>query len=171
MSFLLRDATPADFGAIADITHAAYSEYGRIMAPAAWAGLREAVAAALITAEDVQRIVAVDGDRVIGSVMLFAPSSDAYQGAASQATWPELRLLAVAEEARGRGVGRALVQECMKRALAMGASEIGLHTSQSMQVATKLYTDLGFERVPEFDFQPPGAELVKAYRLSLAQSP
>jgi len=167
MPIVIRDATPADLDAIADTTHSAYAEYADLMTPDAWAGLHAAVSAALITRESVQRIIAIDSDRIVGSVMLFAPAADAYRGAARQVSWPELRLLAVAASSRGRGVGRALVQECMRRARGMGAHEIGLHTSQSMQVATRLYTDLGFKRAPEFDFQPPGAELVKAYRLAL----
>jgi ribosomal protein S18 acetylase RimI-like enzyme len=78
-----------------------------------------------------------------------------------------VRLLAVAPEARGTGVGRALMGECVRRARAMGATELGLHTSVSMRAAMQLYERMGFVRAPEFDFQPPGAELVEAYRLRL----
>jgi ribosomal protein S18 acetylase RimI-like enzyme len=99
--------------------------------------------------------------------MLFAPASDAYGGLTGRATWPELRLLAVAPEARGLGAGEALVAECVRRARAAGAAELGLHTSASMRSAVRLYERLGFVRAPERDFHPPGAELVEAYRLPL----
>jgi hypothetical protein len=33
-----------------------------------------------------------------------------------------------------------------------------------------MYEKMGFERAPEFDFHPPGAELVTAYRLQLGTS-
>ena len=79
----------------------------------------------------------------------------------------EIRLLAVAPHARGRGVARRLVEECIRRARASGASEIGLHTSKSLASAIALYERMGFARVPERDFHPDGAELVQAYRLSL----
>jgi ribosomal protein S18 acetylase RimI-like enzyme len=36
-----------------------------------------------------------------------------------------------------------------------------------LRVAIHLYERLGFVRAPEYDFQPPGAEVVKAYRLPL----
>ena len=78
-----------------------------------------------------------------------------------------LRLLAVASSARGMGVGTALVEECVRRARAMGATVLGLHTSRSMQVAVGMYERMGFVRVPAHDFQPPGAELVTAYQLPL----
>jgi hypothetical protein len=36
-----------------------------------------------------------------------------------------------------------------------------------MRAAVAMYTRMGFVRVPEFDLQPPGTELVEAYRLAL----
>ncbi|HEY6829431.1 MAG TPA: GNAT family N-acetyltransferase, partial [Gemmatimonadaceae bacterium] len=77
-------------------------------------------------------------------------------------------LVAVAPEARGRGIARALVEECIRRARVQGAKEVGLHTSRSMRAAMAMYADLGFVRAPERDFQPPGAELVEGYRLRLS---
>jgi ribosomal protein S18 acetylase RimI-like enzyme len=49
----------------------------------------------------------------------------------------------------------------------MGARELGLHTSASMRAAMRMYERMGFVRAPEYDFRPPGAELVEAYRLPL----
>ncbi len=163
----IRDATAADLDAVRDLTLAAYAEYADIMEPAAWAGLEGAVRAALATAEPAARIVAERERRLVGSVMLFAPASDAYGGATAPASRPELRLLAVAPDARGQGIGRALVDACIERAREVGATELGLHTSRSMRLATGMYLRMGFERAPEHDFRPPGAELVKAYRLRL----
>jgi ribosomal protein S18 acetylase RimI-like enzyme len=48
-----------------------------------------------------------------------------------------------------------------------GAAALGLHTSKSMVTAMQLYERMGFERAPELDFQPPGAEVVWGYRLKL----
>jgi ribosomal protein S18 acetylase RimI-like enzyme len=59
------------------------------------------------------------------------------------------------------------VDECVRRARASGASELGLHTSESLRAAIRMYERMGFERAPEFDFQPEGAELITAYRLDL----
>jgi ribosomal protein S18 acetylase RimI-like enzyme len=81
-----------------------------------------------------------------------------------------LRLLAVAGDARGQGVGQALVDECVRRARRMGAAELGLHTSASMAAARRMYLRMGFVRAPDHDFHPEGAELVEAYRLPLGSA-
>jgi predicted N-acetyltransferase YhbS len=163
---VIRDARPGDRESIRALTLQAYDQYAEIMDPDAWAGLSGAIRNAL-EVEGAERIVAERGGRLVGSVMLYPPDADAYNGAAGPASWPELRLLAVAPEARGAGVGQALVDECVRRARRMGATELGLHTSKSMEAAMRMYRRMGFVRAPEDDFQPEGAELVEGYRLPL----
>jgi predicted N-acetyltransferase YhbS len=164
---LIRDARPEDRDAIRALTMQAYEQYASLMEPDAWAGLAVAIQAGL-DAEGADRIVAERGGRLLGCVALFPPAADAYPGETGPANWPELRLLAVAPEARGAGVGQALVEECVRRARRMGASELGLHTSRSMAAAMRMYRRMGFVRAPDHDFQPPGAELVEGYRLPLS---
>ena len=127
MTLSLRDARPADGDAVRALTLAAYGEYARVMTPSAWAGLERALHAALASDDPaVARIVAEREGRIVGSVMLFPPASDAYAGLAGAAAAPELRLLAVAPSERGFGTGRRLVEECIRRARAWGATELGL---------------------------------------------
>ena len=164
----LRDARAEDRPAVTALTLQAYGEYAAKMEPDAWAGLHGAVTGALAAYEaGVERIVAERDGEIVGSVMLYPPKANAYGELAGAAGWPELRLLAVAPSARGHGVGKALVMECVRRARAAGAAELGLHTSRSMEVALGRYERMGFVRAPEHDFQPPGGELVTAYRLPL----
>ena len=168
-TFRVRDARDGEHEAIRELTLRAYREYAALMTPSAWAGLSAAVRSALDSTEQVARIVAArEGGTLVGSVLLYPPAADAYAGATARAAWPEVRLLAVAPEARGHGVGRRLMEECIRRARAAGAGELGLHTSVSMRAAIRLYTDMGFVRDPDRDFHPPGAELVEAYRLPLS---
>jgi GNAT superfamily N-acetyltransferase len=162
----IRDARPDERDAIRDLTLQAYEQYASIMEPDAWAGLSGAIRGGL-EVEDAERIVAERGGRLLGSVMLFPPAADAYPGERGSASSPELRLLAVAPEARGMGVGQALVEECVRRARRMGAAELGLHTSRSMADAMRMYRRMGFIRAPDQDFHPDGAELVEGYRLPL----
>jgi ribosomal protein S18 acetylase RimI-like enzyme len=163
----IRDARPDEAEAVAAVTLQAYAEFERVMDPAGWAGLDGAVRAALASGAPAERIVAERDGQVLGAVALYPPAFDAYGGYVAHAPWPELRLLAVAPAARGTGIGRMLVEECVRRARRMGAAELGLHTSRSMQVAMGMYERMGFVRAPEYDFQPEGAELVKGYRLPL----
>lgn len=151
----------------AALVERAYAEYASRMAPDAWAGLHEAVRAALAHAGAAEWLVADREGEIVGSVFLYPPAIDAYGGLTGRAPWPELRLLAVAPEARGAGVGRALMDACVARARAMGADALGLHTSESMAVARRLYGTMGFVREPAYDFRPGGAELVEAYRLDI----
>ena len=164
---VVRDARADERGAIRDLTMAAYAPYAAVMDPEAWEGLRGAMVAGLATEEPVERIVAERDGILVGSVMLYPPAANAYGELAAAVSWPELRLLAVAPAARGLGVGRLLVEECIRRARASGARELGLHTSRTMQVAIGMYERMGFVRAPEHDFRPRNAELVTAYRLRL----
>ena len=165
---VVRDARPDERAAVAKLTMRAYAEFATVMRPDAWRGLERAVRAAL-QSDVAERIVAqsAEDELLLGSVMLFPPASAAYGELAAPAAGPELRLLAVTPEARGLGVGQALVEECIRRARASGAAELGLHSSASMQAAIRMYLRFGFERVPERDFQPPGAEVVEGFRLVL----
>ena len=166
-SLVVRQAGPEDRATVARLTLLAYREYATSMEPDAWAALEAAVHASLADDAGVTRLVAVQDGAIVGSAALYAPQFAAYGDLASPAAWPEVRLVAVAPEARGRGVARALVEECIRRARAAGATAVGLHTSRSMRAALRLYERMGFVRDPEHDFQPPGAELVEGYLLRL----
>ena len=168
--FSIRDARADERATIRDLTLAAYAEYATIMTPTAWAALRQAVLAGLEAEGAVERIVAEQDGALLGSVMLYSPAANAYGDVVAGVGWPELRLLAVAPAARGQGVGAALVGECMRRAQHAGASALGLHTSESLQAAIRMYERMGFVRAPAGDFHPSGAELVMAYRVTLGDA-
>lgn len=164
---VIRDARDDERVPIAGLTRRAYAELSSVMAPPAWSALDAAIIGALASDAGAERIVAERGGRLLGSVMLYPASAAAYGSLTSEAGSPELRLLAVAPEARGLGVGKALVRECIARAHRTGARALGLHTSASMYAARALYARMGFVRAPETDFRPEGAELVEGYRLPL----
>jgi predicted N-acetyltransferase YhbS len=166
---VVRDARPADRDAVRHLTLRAYAEYAVIMSPTSNATLERALHDALASDSQSHRIVAEHAGKLLGSVMLYPPAVAAYGELAKPAPWPELRLLAVAPDARGLGIGELLVQECIRRLRAEGAPELGLHTATSMRGAMRLYERMGFVRAPEYDFQPEGTDLVQAYRLSLRE--
>lgn len=163
----VRDARPDERAAVRALTLRAYGEYATTMTPTAWAGLDDAIRTALDSDAPAERMVAECAGALVGSVMLFPPATDAYGSLTAHVPWPELRLLAVAPEARGMGVGQALVEECARRARAAGAAVLGLHSSRSMAAALRMYARLGFVREPAYDFEPEGGEVVEGYRLSL----
>ena len=165
---VIRDARVDEHDTVLSLTMAAYEQYATIMEPTAWSLLQAAIIAALSVNTTAQRIVAERGGAIVGSVLLFPPSSDAYGSVGPRAKWPEIRLLAVSRDARGLGVARLLVKECLLRAKAGRSEAIGLHTSRSMREAIRLYETFGFQRDPAHDIRIEGAEPIDAYMLGLA---
>jgi GNAT superfamily N-acetyltransferase len=163
----VRAARPADRHAIVRLTRTAYAEYASVMEPSAWSALEQAIEASLANDDGVSRLVAELDGAIVGSAALYAPNAAAYGSLASATSWPEVRLVAVHPSARGRGVARALVLECVRRARLAGSAAVGLHTSRTMRAAKALYEQMGFVRDPDHDFHPPGAELVEGYLLRL----
>jgi ribosomal protein S18 acetylase RimI-like enzyme len=78
----------------------------------------------------------------------------------------QINLLAVDAPARRRGVGRALLEECARRARARGHRALVLWTRPTHHEAPPLYESLGYARVPDRDSAPDGHPRV-AYRLEL----
>ena len=73
-----------------------------------------------------------------------------------------VRMLGVATEARGRGVGEALMRECIDRARRSERKRVRLDTRTSMTSAQRLYERLGFRRDPDHDWSPLRASCCSA---------
>ena len=93
--------------------------------------------------------VAERGDAIVGAIALLAPGAPGR--AVAQAGEAELCRLAVATDARGAGVGRALAELCEERARTAGWEAIALWSRPYQHEAHRLYELLGYERVPERD--------------------
>jgi GNAT superfamily N-acetyltransferase len=164
----IRDARTDDRGAIEAVTLTAYQEYAALM-PAHWEGYRQNILATLAAARPEAQIVAEEDGRIVGTVLLYPAGSVMARpgGGSITLAWPEVRLLAVAPAARGRGVGVTLMHECMLRARQSGAAALTLHTTDVMEAAMRLYERLGFRRAPELDIQPAPDVTIKGYRVGL----
>lgn len=166
----IRDVRDGEMEAVLALTLAAYDEFGTRMPAVNWLGLSWTVERTLTDPGEADVIVAEVDNELVGSVLLF-PGDSAYGfGKVEGAGLPQLRLLAVKPSARGKGIGTMLMEECIRRARRLGATALGLHTGDSMVVALPMYERRGFVRTPEFDFDVPDGELVKAYRLDLTAS-
>src|SRR2546429_8046958 len=115
----------------------------------------------------VRRCVAERKGGILGGVLRFPPATKAYGSAAVSVDYPEVRLLAVVPDARGEGVGAALMNECAQRARRASATALGLHTMYIMRAAVRMYERMGYVRAPDLDFAPAKGVLVKGYRLDL----
>jgi len=165
---IIRDASREELPFIRKQRVSAYSEHATSVSSEHWQALKQAISSEADVQDGVELIVAeVDGE-ILGSVALFPPQSDAYEGIVEKLDYSEIRLLAVSSEARGKGVASALIKECMKRTKEKGITSIGLHTADFMKSAMKLYEGFGFERIPQYDFEPANdGVIVKAFRRSV----
>ena len=165
-AIIVRDVRAAELDATGDLMVAAYLEFTPPNAPSQWQHYLDDIRAVRRRLADSTLIVAEDAGRIVGAVTYYADGSKESAGGWPP-NWAVFRLLAVHPEARGRGIGRLLVEECIRRARAAGAAAVGLHTTHLMNVARAMYERMGFVRVPERDFFPVPDFRVMAYRLTL----
>ena len=166
----IRDARPGDRDALLDVTLAAYQEYAARM-PGFWDGYRQNIVASVSDAGEAEQLVAEHGGAIVGTVLLYPPRRMRLSERESlEMPWPEVRLLAVAPSARGRGVGAALMRECVRRVRLAHGATLSLHTTDLMQTAMRMYERMGFVRAPELDFHPAPGVTVKGYRLDLEKA-
>lgn len=152
MDIVIRRAGPGDYAPLGEITANAYLQDGLLDFGEAdtYLGELRDVAGRAAAAEV---LAAVEGERVVGGVT-FVPSGGPMADIARPGE-AEIRMLAVAHAARGRGVGEALVRACVERAQAVeGCVRVVLSTQRTMRTAHRLYERLGFVRTPERDWKP-----------------
>lgn len=161
-SFVVRDARPEEFDELGRITLEAYRRAGET---------EEDYFPELLDvagrARDVPVLAAVEerSGRLLGTATFVPGPGPWHEGDFGDVA--SMRMLAVAPAAQGRGVGRALVSECIARTRAGGRPGIALHTRPFMTAAHALYASLGFRREPEHDWEFEPGEWLWAYRLDL----
>ncbi len=146
-----RDLRPGDIGWVIHRHGALYAaEYGL--------GRQFEALVAKVCAEFVENfdpakerawIAEMDG-RIVGSVFLVKKTDEI----------AKLRLLYVEPDARGRGIGRRLVEECIAHARAVGYRRMELWTNDVLTAARKIYQAVGFKLVHSEPHHNFGKELV-----------
>jgi GNAT superfamily N-acetyltransferase len=135
---VIREPRPGDLGWV-------ISTHGEIYArERGWGASFEALVAGIVAnfaaSRDESRercwIAELDGRRV-GSIFLVKASESV----------AKLRLLLLAPEARGLGLGKRLVDECLAFAAAAGYEKVTLWTNSALTAARAIYARSGFELV------------------------
>ncbi|MBW5421670.1 GNAT family N-acetyltransferase [Streptomyces sp. BG9H] len=164
MDITIREARPEEYEALSALTAQAYLADGHLdfgEDDPYLAVLRDVPG----RAAHAEILVAEDAGKVLGGVT-YVPSGGPMADIAG-VNDAEIRMLATSPEARGRGVGEALVRECVRRAKEAGRASLVLSTQTSMHAAHRLYERLGFVRTPERDWRPIETVPLLTYALKL----
>jgi ribosomal protein S18 acetylase RimI-like enzyme len=107
-----------------------------------------------------------DSPALVGTVTFYPDGSLSGQGEWPHG-WAGVLRLGVLPGYRGLGLGRALVDECVRRCHQRGIETLALHTTEWMAVARGMYERMGFQRDPAFDFIPRSGVYAFGYKLRL----
>lgn len=160
---VVRPARQDELTEIGAITVAAYEADGLLVADPEYV---HELSDAARRAEQAELLVAITAEgEVLGSVTVTPPGSAFAE--ISRDGELEFRMLSTAPAARGRGVGEALAKAVVGRARELGARRVVLCSLESMTTAHRLYTRLGFARIPDRDWQPAPGFWLRAFGLDL----
>lgn len=150
-ALVLRPPRPGDLGWVVERHGALYGrEYGF---DDRFEGLVARIVAEFVETRDDARqafwIAELDGERVGSIACTRGPDADT----------AKLRLLLLEPAARGHGVGKRLVTECVSFAKAHGYRAMELSTVSILAAARSIYRAAGFELAGEEDFDGWGPKL------------
>lgn len=109
-----------------------------------WPAMRAGLSKTSALSVSGEVIIAELQHKPAGAVAYFGPNSQ--KAAFFDQRWPIIRMLVVDPACRGKGIGRALSDECIARAKRDGSPIIALHTSPIMSVALPMYLKMGFAK-------------------------
>ena len=141
--FLIRDFHANDSAVVGSVAIAAFTQFRDFYSD--WPTFRQRVESMGSLSETGEIVVATVMDEVVGAVAYIGPGKQKQDFFRQE--WPIMRLLVVNPTVRGLGVGKALAEECIQRAVRDGATVFALHTSPIMKVALPMYLRMGFEYV------------------------
>jgi ribosomal protein S18 acetylase RimI-like enzyme len=146
-TFAVRPAQPDEYEAIGQLTVDVYQAGGFLRGDTGYDLHLRDVSGRAETCE----ILVADRDGHLLGAVTYVPGPGPWADLAAEGE-AEFRMLVVAPEARGAGVGEALTQACVERARTASKNRVVLLSRHDMAAAHRLYQRLGFRREPARDW-------------------
>jgi ribosomal protein S18 acetylase RimI-like enzyme len=168
----IRDARPEEYAEAGRVTADAYREF--VTPGRSWEEYLVRLADVADRARRTSIIVAVEDGEVLGTVTLELDGRTDTESRNNREAEPlrpgqaHVRMLGVAPQARGRGVGRMLMDACLEESRRAGKTQLTLNTTERMKAARRMYESMGFTRTEDTVF--PDGFVLLGYRKELSGS-
>lgn len=167
MAIEIRPARPEEYDDAGRVTARSYREFATTDEQG-WQAYLDRLADVESRAAKTLVLVAVDDGTILGTATLELENR--VPGSSLEETPLEpgqahVRMLGVDPNARRRGIGRRLVETCIREAARRGKTVLTLNTTRRMRAAQEMYESLGFRRTPDLDLG--GGFVLLSYQLPL----
>ena len=137
-AYSFRDALPGDAAAVQEVVGTVLREYGMELDIADKDGDLAGIPASYTAGGGAFRVLVDGAGRVVGCGGLFPLGG----------RLAEIRKMYLLPEARGRGLGRALLRQLVETARSAGLHRLTLETKSVLREAIALYQSFGFTEIP-----------------------
>jgi ribosomal protein S18 acetylase RimI-like enzyme len=170
VSLEIRPVRPEEYEEAGAVTALAYREFAPRRSDD-WEDYLRRIADVGDRAERTTVLVAVEGGSILGTLTLeLTDRTEAGHEREDDPLPPEeahIRMLGVHPDARGRGIGRALMDASLRHARDAGKTLLTLNTTERMRAAQAMYESMGFTREPDRVFDD--GFVLLSYSLALAE--
>jgi GNAT superfamily N-acetyltransferase len=130
---------------------AAYGTYRNVLDDEYWCKLESLLSSESAYLELLTKskcLICEANQEIVGMAFLFASGNptEIFDAGSSY-----LRMVGVHPDFWGRGIGSALMQQCVDEATRQGEKTLALHTAEFMDSARHIYEKMGFRPVKELD--------------------
>lgn len=155
---------PDEYPNAGDVTRRAYMEFVR-PDDADWESYLGELGDVAGRADRTLVLVAIEDGRVLGTATLELDGRIDDDDPPLRPEEAHIRMVGVDPSARGRGIGRALMDACLEEAKRRGKTMATLHTTAHMTTAHRMYESMGFTRGADRVF--PSGFVLMSYSLPI----
>ncbi|EZH75452.1 hypothetical protein ATO12_01345 [Aquimarina atlantica] len=151
MGLKYREANADDFEGLRRLGKISYAEFSEVLSPENWKTLSTVLESEenVLNLIEISKIFICEIDSDIIGMIYFIPKGNPTE--LYQSDWCYIRFLGVDPKYRGFGIGKELVNTCLRYAKKTGEQTIALHTSEFMDPARTIYEKIGFKRIKEIE--------------------